>query len=87
MPAQDLRRAIVVNKRAVLRIEFPSPHTLATFSNGWRIDFTGPGEVRVIGETGGHDLVAVAAGDFVIANGEEYYVSRLNGGGFLKGGA
>lgn len=84
MPPADPRKALVINRRAIVRIDIPPSHTFTTLAEGWRIDFEAAGQLRVIGQSGANDSVDVATGDFLVAVGEDYYVSRLVA---AKGGA
>jgi hypothetical protein len=67
----------VINRLAITRIEIPPAHTFTTLATGWRIDFSAAGQLRIVGQTGGNDSFDVGSGDFLVAIGEDYYVSRL----------
>jgi len=84
VPPTDSRKALVVNRRAIVRLDIPASHSFTTLAEGWRIDFSAPGQLRFIGQSGANDAVDVATGDFIVALGEDYYVSRLVA---AKGGA
>ena len=77
MPPVDPRKALVINRQSVARIEIPATHVFTSLAEGWRIDFSTAGQLRVVGQTGANDAFDVASGDFLIATGEDYYVSRL----------
>ena len=76
---QESRTAIYLNKRAVSRIDIPVPHVMAAYSDGFRIDFGGAGRLRLIMAEGHNDNLDVAGGDYLLASGEDLYLSLQAG--------
>ena len=75
-----LGSAVWMNKREVARIDFDAAHAVTRNNDGWRAGFSGDGELHVRMAGGHHDSIPVAAGDFLLASGEDFYLSRAAGG-------
>ena len=71
----ESRTAIYLNKRAVSRIDIPVPHAMSAYSDGWRIEFGAPGRLRLLMSEGHNDNLDVAAGDYLLSSGEDFYLS------------
>ncbi|MFF5973996.1 hypothetical protein ACFY7C_20950 [Streptomyces sp. NPDC012769] len=69
------RIAIYLNRRTVKRLDIPVPHTMGTHNDGWRLDFTGTGKLKLIALEGHNDFIDVKVGDFLLASGEDLFVS------------
>lgn len=71
----ESRTAIYLNKRAVARLDIPTAHTMTAYSDGWRIDFGAAGRLRLLMTEGHNDNLDVAQGDYLLASGEDLYLS------------
>ena len=78
-PQQDApapaRTGIWYNKRELSRVEVPVPHTLSSHNDGWRIDFGGPGRIRIVAANGPNQKIDVVEGDSLLSSGEDFYLS------------
>lgn len=69
--------AIWLNKRSLRALLFGFDHTLEPFSEGWRVSVTSPrGELVAEFVQGGQKTIALGAGDYLRASGDEIYVHR-----------
>ncbi|MER7956457.1 hypothetical protein [Streptomyces sp. NPDC096030] len=73
--AAPTRTAVYINRRTVVRLDFPMAHTMRQHNDGWRITFDAPGKVRVITNAGHNDQIDVKVGDLLLSSGEDFFFS------------
>jgi hypothetical protein len=63
------------NRRTIVLLELPFPHEFQTRSDGWRLDVVEGGKLLARFVDGQQRSFDLRPGDFLLASGEELYLS------------